>query len=95
MLKVICMSHYSHFILKLNDSMNFPKLKEAFVFTVNQSFMEKACLLFFLTFPISSLSAPGFLSPSVQSTNNSVQAEEMDGVSIFRTREGGQSKSKL
>lgn len=60
------------------------------------------CILFlsspsihFLVISLPSFSASVFLSPSIQSANDSACADEMDGVSIFRTREGGQIKSKL
>lgn len=39
-----------------------------------------------------SLSFSVFLSPSKQSAYDSAWVEEMDGVSIFRSREGGKSK---
>lgn len=47
----------------------------------------------FFSRPDSSISV--FLSPSIQLANGSAGAEEMDGESIFRVREGGQAKSKL
>lgn len=47
-----------------------------------------------LLFSLHSFSASVFLSPSIELANDSAGAEEMDGVSIFRTREGGQTKSK-
>lgn len=42
-----------------------------------------------------SMSSSIFASPSVQSTTDRAGAEEMDGESIYRMREGGQTKSKL
>lgn len=48
----------------------------------------------FYGFVLHPFSASVFLSPSIQLANDSARAEEMDGVSIFRTREGGQTKSK-
>lgn len=41
------------------------------------------------------LSAPVFLPPSRPSANGSARVQKMDGVSIFRRMEGGQTKSKL
>ena len=49
-----------------------------------------------LFLPLFPLSLPLFFSsPSIQLASDSAGFEEMDGESIFRTREGGQTKSKL
>lgn len=71
---------------------------------------RESCCFFLFHFPFLSLSFPFlsprffsrphsstsvFLSPSIQLANDSAGAEEMDGESIFRAREGGQAKSKL
>ena len=63
------------------------------IFFCGFCFLLYLCLLF----PLCSLLtlASVFLSSSVQLARDSAGAGEMDAVSIFRTREGGQTKSKL
>lgn len=70
-------------------------LSAAEVWPLSQSCSFILPLYSSLRFPLLSLFFSLFLFLSLHQTNDSAGVQEMDGVSIFRSREGGQTKSKL